>query len=301
MSAQAQTLANDPSIAKAAAWMGAWLALMLGMTAAGREATPEISVLQLTELRSVLGFVMLLPLVFAAGGFRAMRTTRIGLHIGRNIFHYSGQALWLYALTLIPLAHLVSIEFTSPIWTALLAYAFLGERMTARKVGALALGLVGVAIIVRPGAGAVDPGHLVVLAAAFAFAVSMVMVKSLTRTDSAVRIIFWMLVIQSVIGLVPALWVWTWPSAYVWFWIGVAAFCGSFAHYCQARALAHADAMVVAPMDLLRVPLTAMLGYFAYSERIDLLTAIGAGLILFGNLLNLRRRKAPAVESVRER
>lgn len=285
---------DQPSNLKAALWMTAWLALMLGMTVAGREATRSIGVLQLMELRSVIGFFMLLPLVLASGGFRAMRTNRPWQHIGRNVAHYVGQALWLYALTLIPIAHLISIEFTSPLWTALLAVAFLGERLNTRRVLALLLGLIGVAIIVRPGAAAIDPGHLTVLAAAFAFAVSVVMVKSLTRTESAIAIIFWMLIIQSVIGLIPALWEWRWPPLGAWPWIAAAAFCGSFAHYCMARALAYTDTTVIMTMDFLRVPLAAVLGYLVYNETIDLITALGAGLILFGNLLNLRRNPATA-------
>jgi len=279
---------------KAGLWMVAWHTLMLGMTIASREVTQEIDVLQLMELRSVLGLVMLMPLVFAAGGFRAMRTQRPLMHLGRNVVHYTGQALWLYALTLIPLAHLISIEFTAPLWTALLAVAFLGERLNAAKVAALVLGLIGVAIIVRPGATTMDAGHLIVLAAALCFGISVTMVKSLTRTESVVKIIFWMLVIQSVIGLIPAIWTWRWPSAGLWPWIVVTAFCGSFAHYCMARALSHADATVVMPMDFLRVPLTALIGYLLYSESIDLVTAMGATLILFGNLLNLRPTRTPA-------
>ncbi|MCO5065347.1 MAG: DMT family transporter [Rhizobiaceae bacterium] len=285
---------RDASTAKAALWMGAWLALMLGMTWASREVTREISVLQLMELRSVIGFFMLLPLVFSAGGFAAMKTSRPLAHISRNVAHYIGQALWLYALTLIPLAHLISIEFTTPLWTALLAVVFLGETLNSRKIGAIALGLVGVAIIVRPGATEIDPGHLVVLAAALTFAVSVVLVKSLTRTESVVAIIFWMLVIQSAIGLVPALSQWRWPSQELWPWIATAAFCGSFAHYCQARALVHADATVVVPMDFLRVPLTALLGFLVYNESLDMMTALGAALILCGNLLNLQRKPVPA-------
>lgn len=297
MSEASPELHAEPSVAKAALWMAAWMALMLGMTIAGREVTREIDVLQLMEMRSVIGFVMLLPLVFAAGGFRAMKTERLGLHISRNIFHYVGQALWLYALTLISLAHLLSIEFTSPLWTALLAWFFLGEKLNIWKIAAIAFGLIGVVVIIRPGGTPIDPGHLVVLAAAFAFGVSVAMVKALTRTESAVRIIFWMLVIQSVIGLVPALWVWKWPSASVWPWICVAAFCGSFAHYCMARALAHADATVVVPMDFLRVPLSALIGFLLYNESIDLMTALGAGLILFGNLLNLQRSRKPVIDA----
>lgn len=278
---------------KAALWMGAWHVLMMGMTLASREVTKEIHVLQLMEMRSTIGFVMLLPLVFYYGGFRAMATQRPVMHIARNVAHFFGQAMWLLALTLIPLAQLISIEFTAPLWTAAIAVIFLGEKMNARKISALLLGVIGVLIIVRPGAATIDPGHLVVLAAAVGFGVSVAMVKSLTRTDSVVKIIFWMLIIQSVIGLVPAILYWQWPSAQVWPWILLAAFCGSFAHYCMAQALVYADATVVTPMDFLRVPLTVLLGYFVYHEGLDAMTMAGAALILLGNLLNLRRKAMP--------
>jgi drug/metabolite transporter (DMT)-like permease len=186
----------------------------------------------------------------------------------------------------------VAIEFTMPIWSAALAVVFLGERMGGRKWFAVVLGLVGVAVIVRPRAGELDAGQLIALAAALGFAVSVVLVKSLTRTDAAVTISFWMLVVQSVIGLLPALSVWQWPSASGWGWVLVVAFCGTYSHYCFARAMQHADATVVVPMDFLRVPLTALVGWLAYSERLDLATGLGVGLILAGNVLNLVRRPA---------
>ncbi len=277
--------------------MGCSLACMLLMTVAGREATRELDVFQVMEMRSVIGLAMLYPLIRLAGGFRAMRTARLWPHVGRNIAHYAGQFAWLLALGMIPLAQLIAIEFTSPIWTALLAIGFLGERMNVWKTTAIAFGLVGVVIIVRPGVGAFDQGQLVVLGAAFAFAISFTMIKSLTRTESVVSIIFWMLAIQSVIGLIPAIMVWRQPSGEVWPWILAIAFAGSFAHYCMARAMVHADATVVMPMDFLRVPATAGVGWLLYAERIDLLTALGAALILTGNLLNLlgRHGRPPAL------
>jgi drug/metabolite transporter (DMT)-like permease len=283
---------------KAAFWMGCSLGCMLLMTWAGRETTRELDVFQVMEMRSLIGLAMLYPLVHLAGGFRAMATRRPLQHIGRNIAHYAGQFAWLAALTMIPLAELVAIEFTTPIWTALLAMAFLGERMTWPKTIAITAGLAGVLVIVRPGVGSFDAGHMIVLFAAVAFGVSYTMTKSLTRTESVVAIIFWMLVIQSVIGLVPAILVWRTPSADVWPWIVVIAFGGSYAHYCMAQALSNADATVVTPMDFLRVPATAALGYFAYSERVDLFTVLGTVLILAGNLINLaaRRRAAAPVE-----
>ncbi len=268
--------------------MAGWLTLMLIVAIAGRETTRELSVFQIMEVRSVLGFFMLYPLIRLNGGFAAMKTSLPLRHIGRNLAHYAGQLCWFFALTLIPLGQVVSIEFTMPIWTAILAASFLGERMTVWKISAIALGLVGVIVIVRPATGEINPGQLIALAAAVGFAISIAMTKSLTRTESTLTIIFWMLVIQSAAGLFPALSVWIWPSAYAWGWIVVIAFCGTFSHYCMARAMLHADATMVLPMDFLRVPLTATAGWLIYSEPLDRFTVLGAALILAGNLLNLR-------------
>lgn len=274
-------------MARAAAWMAGWLTLMVVIAVAGREAARELSVFQIMLLRSTLGMAMLWPLVRAAGGLSAVRTERLPQHALRNAIHYVAQYGWFVALTLIPLAQLVSIEFTMPIWSAALAVVFLGERMNGWKWLAVLLGLVGVGVIVRPQAGELDIGQVIALASALGFAVSVVLVKSLTRTDAAVAISFWMLVVQSAIGLVPALMVWQWPSAQAWAWVVVVAFCGTYSHYCFAQAMQHADTTVVVPMDFLRVPLTALVGWWAYSERLDLFTVLGVVLILAANMLNL--------------
>jgi drug/metabolite transporter (DMT)-like permease len=217
--------------------MAGWLALMLIMTIAGRETTRELSVFQIMEVRSILGFFMLYPLIRLHGGLAAMKTSRPLQHVGRNLIHYAAQLGWFFALTLIPLGQVVSIEFTMPIWTAILAASFLGERITAGKIAAIELGVVGVLIIVRPAAGEINPGQLIALGAAIGFGISIAMMKSLTRTENTLTIIFWMLVIQSAAGFFPALYVWIWPSAYAFGWIVVIAFCGTFCHYWMARAM----------------------------------------------------------------
>ena len=289
-------MAPQQSILKAALWMGGSIASFLLMTVAGRAVMPALDVFQVMEMRSIIGWLILLPLVFASGGFAAMGTRRPLQHIGRNVVHYAGQFAWMQALTMIPLAQLMSIEFTSPIWGALLAVFFLGERMSARKIAAIMFGLVGVLIVVRPGVTAAVPGHLIMLAGAVFFATSTVMVKSLTRTDSVVVIIFWMLIIQSAIGLIPAVVVWQAPSPEMWPWILVISVTGMSSHFCAARALSHAEATVVMPMDFLRLPLSALIGFLLYSEQIDVFTAIGAALILSGNLFNLQRHARKPLE-----
>jgi drug/metabolite transporter (DMT)-like permease len=269
--------------------MAGWLALMLVMAIAGRETTHELNVFQIMEVRSILSLFILYPLIRVNGGFAAMKTSRPLQHVGRNLIHYAAQLCWFFALTLIPLAQVVSIEFTMPIWTAILAASFLGERMTVWKISAIVLGIVGVLVIVRPATGEINPGQLIALAAAIGFGISIAMMKSLTRTENTLAIIFWMLAIQSAAGFFPTLCLWAWPSAYVFGWIVVIAFCGTFSHYCMARAMLYADATVVLPMDFLRVPLTATAGWLIYSERLDMFTVLGAALILTGNLLNLKR------------
>jgi drug/metabolite transporter (DMT)-like permease len=283
---------RTPSKALAALWMAGWLTLMLVIAIAGREAAREINVFQLMEMRSIIGFMMLYPLIRANGGFAAMRTQRLPQHVARNIIHYGAQLGWFFALTLIPIGQVVAIEFTMPIWTAILAATFLGERMTVWKIAAIVLGIVGVVIIVRPATSEIDPGQLIALGAAVGFGISVAMVKSLTRTEQPLAIMFWMLVVQSAAGFFPSLYVWQWPAAHLWFWVVVIAFCGTFSHYCMARAMLHADATVVIPMDFLRVPLSAAAGWLIYSERLDLFTVLGAALILTGNLLNLKPTSA---------
>jgi drug/metabolite transporter (DMT)-like permease len=281
-------MTKTPSIPRAALWMAGWLALQLIVTVAGRETLRELNVFQVMEVRSIIGLLFLYPLIRSQGGFATMRTSRPLQHIGRNLVHYGAQIGWFFSLTLIPLSQVVSIEFTMPIWTAILAVSFLGERMTFGKIGAIVLGVVGVLVIVRPVAGEINPGQLIALGAAVGFGISIAMMKSLTRTEKTLAIIFWMLVIQSMAGFLPSLYVWRWPSGYAWSWMVVLAFCGTFAHYCLARAMLYADATVVLPLDFLRVPLTATVGWLVYSERLDLFTVLGAALILAGNLLNLR-------------
>ena len=148
--------------------------------------------------------------------------------------------------------------------------------------------MIGVFVIVRPTTGAINPGQLIALAAAVGFGTSVAMMKSLTRTEASVAIVFWMLVVQVVAGALPTLYVWVWPSPYVWACAIAVAISGTYSHFCMARAMLYADATIVLPMDFLRVPLTAAAGWLIYAERLDAFTVLGAMLILTGNLLNLK-------------
>ena len=269
--------------------MAGWLSCTLLMTIAGRELTNELPVFVVMLLRTMFGAILLMPFVLR---MRATRTKRIGQHFLRSLIHYTAQYAWFFSLSVIPIAQVISIEFSLAIWTAILAVLFLGEKLSAQRMLAIALGFAGILVITRPGFSQIEFGQYTALYAALAFAVILTMTKSLTRSDSALTIIFYMMTFQTIIGIVPAIYVWVWPSPALWPWVAVVGVVGTVSHYCLARAMACADATVVVPMDFLRVPLTAVAGYLLYNEQVDLFLGVGAFLILSGNLLN-QKKSAP--------
>jgi drug/metabolite transporter (DMT)-like permease len=273
--------------------MGGWLLATLALTVAGRELGHDIPVFVTMIFRSLIALAILTPIVLYHGGL-ARRFANIRLNLVRNVMHYGAQYSWFLALTLIPLAQVVSIEFTMPIWGALIAALFLGESLTRFKLTAIALGFLGIPLIVKPGTSHIDEGHVAALLAAIGFAMSIPMTKVITRTDSALTVIFLMFLIQTVIGAVPAFITWKWPEPHNWIWVAVVGLAGSFSHYCLSKAVSLADMMVVTPMDFLRVPLTVLAGYWLYQEGFDLYSIMGTLLILGANTLNLFKARQPA-------
>ena len=279
------------SIYRAALWMMGWLAAISVMTVSGRELSAELNTFQIMFVRSVVSLALTIAM-WQLVGRPSLRTRRLPLHLFRNVVHFGAQAFWFLGIALLPIAQVISIEFTAPMWTALLAAMFLGERLTRWRVLAIALGFGGILLIVRPGLGSVDPATLVVLAAAIGFGVTLTITKDLSRTDSALTIIFIMHLTQLPLGLIPSLADWTTPSPALWPWVLAVGIGGFFSHYCVARALAGADATVVTPLDFLRLPLMALVGWWLYQEGVDAFLAAGAALIVLGNFMHLRNERA---------
>jgi drug/metabolite transporter (DMT)-like permease len=281
------------STGKAAIWMAGWLLNTLALTVAGRELGHDIPVFVVMIMRSLIAMAILTPIVLYEGDL-SRRFANLRLNIIRNIVHYGAQYAWFSALLLIPLAQVVSIEFTMPIWGALIAAMFLGEKLTRFKLAAIAFGFLGILMIVKPGTSLIDEGHAVALLAAIGFAVAIALTKVITRTDTALTVIFLMFAIQTVIGAVPAWLTWKWPEHHNWIWVAVVGLSGTFSHYCLSKAIALADMTIVTPMDFLRVPLTVLAGYWLYQEGFDLYSIIGALLILGANTLNLFKARQSA-------
>ena len=268
------------------------------MAVSVRVLAGTLSVMEILALRAGLGLAVMATLAATRADLRAtINSQHLPLHLFRNAVHVGSSFLWAMSLLLIPLARTFALEFTTPAWTLLIAAPVLGERFTASRVGAVVFGLLGVLVILRPGLAAFQPGALLALMAAFGFAVTLVATKKLTRTDSPFAIIFWMMLIQLPLALIASdpLFVTrlnqTQSPAVIA--IGVS---GLASHYCLTRAFRVGDAGVVVPLDFMRIPLIAVIGWWLYGEPLDVFVFIGAGLIVTGILWNLRSEARRAVE-----
>ena len=282
-----------PDALRAALWMGGALLSFSVMAVAARELLERMGVFEILFLRSAISLLMVLA-VLPRYGIGALRTGQPGMHGLRNLCHFGGQYAWVYAIGALPLATVFAIEFTMPVWTAVLATFLLGERLNRGRVTMLALGLAGIAIILRPGLAVVDPAALVMLAGSLAYALTMIATKRLSGSDSPLVVLFWMSLIQMPLGLVPALPAWVWPRLAELPWIAFVGVAGFSAHYCLTRAFRLADATVVVPIDFLRLPLIALVGALAYGEAIDPLVMLGAAVIFAGTYYSLRRESRAA-------
>jgi drug/metabolite transporter (DMT)-like permease len=255
-----------------------------------RELGKRLSTFEILSIRSGVGLLVLLVLVAALPDLRrSLMFQRMGLHFARNTLHFCGTFLWTLAITLLPFATVFSLEFTMPMWVALLAVPLLGERLTQSRIGSVALGFIGVVIIVRPGMSSFQPAALLVLAAAFAFAISLIQTKMLTSSINTFSIIFWMNCMQLPMALAGSD-----PfflariDAGAVFPAIVLGLVGLTSHYCLANAFRAGDATVVVPIDFLRIPLIALVGWVFYGEGVDIYVLAGATLIIAGVLWNLR-------------
>jgi drug/metabolite transporter (DMT)-like permease len=275
---------------RGALWMlGAVFSFAL-MAIAVRELQRHMGSFEIVLLRS-LGMLAITLAMLPRAGVAAIRTTRFQLHLWRNLIHFLGQVLWVYSIGALALATVFAIEFTMPVWTAILAALFLGERLTRPRLVQLGLGLVGVLIILRPGAGSFHPAALAMILGSLCYASSFIFTKRLTSTDNALAVLFWMSVVQTPISLVAAIPDWVTPVLADAPWIaGIGA--GAFtAHYCMTQAMRLVDAMVVVPIDFIRLPLIAVVGALAYGEAFDPLVIAGAAIIFAGTYYSLSRER----------
>jgi drug/metabolite transporter (DMT)-like permease len=276
-------------------WMSGALVWFSATAVAVRALSPTFSVFEILAMRNAAGLVILLAAAAANPSLRdALVPRRMGLHAVRNGVHFAATYAWTLAVTLLPLATAFALEFTTPVWVAGLAVLMLGERLTLPRIVAIVLGFIGVIVILRPGLETLRPAAIVMLGAALGFALTAIATKRLTAVVSTFAILFWMNAIQLPLNLLGT------GSAF-WTKIGevhalpLATICisGLLSHLCLTNAYRHGDATMVVPLDFLRIPLIAVVGWQLYGETLDPFVFVGSALIIAGILWNLRAEARP--------
>jgi len=271
-------------------WMLCAVLSFAVMAVAVRELLRHMGILEILALRTLVT-LLLVSTIITRRGFAPLRTHRFPVHAARAVVHLAGQFCWMYAIGALTLATVFAIEFTMPVWTAILAGLFLGERLNRGRIVQLALGLIGVAIILRPGLGAFHPAALVMLLGSMFYAGNMTFTKHLSATDSALGVTFWMSVVQMPLTMAAAAPGWEAPALTDLPWI-LAIGAGSFAaHYSMTRAMKLADATLVVSIDFIRLPLIAVVGALFYAEPFDPMVIVGAAVIFAGTYFSISRER----------
>ena len=285
------TTKSEP--AKATVWMiGAMLSFSL-MAVSGRELATSLNTFEIMLYRSIIGFLIVLVIGYFAKTLGEIKGNRLGLHLFRNFAHFSGQNLWFLAVAYIPFSQLFALEFSTPVWVALLAPLFLGEALTRQRGLAVIMGFAGVLIVARPDINQFDFAIVAAVACAICFAGSMMATKKLTSDQSITCILFWLTLMQLAMGLLATTFIGTitFPEGINITWIVIVGVGGLTAHFCITNALALAPAIIVVPLDFMRLPLISVIGFLAYGEAFELPILVGAVTIFIAILLNLKAEK----------
>ena len=265
-----------------------------------RLAAEELEPMQIAFFRNLFALAFMLPWLTRVG-FAGLATRRLKTHFTRACLGLGAMVCWFYAVALLPLAEAVSLNFTVPLFATAGAAIFLGETVRARRWTATGVGFLGVLVILRPGFAETTAITALPIVAALFMAASSLFVKSLSRTESASVVVFYMNLFLTPLSLVPALFVWRTPS---WEAMGILIMLGSLAalaHIALTRSYASADASAVMPFDYMRLPFVAVIAFLAFGELPDLWTWVGAGIIAASAIYIAHREASIARAAERER
>jgi drug/metabolite transporter (DMT)-like permease len=263
--------------------------LMLGstlffglMTVAIKLAAQSLHTFEIAFFRNFFGLMAALPLLLRHGP-DLLRTTQLPRYVFRCMIGIVSMMAGFWAIAHLPLAQAVALSYSTPIFVTIAAVLFLHEQVRARRWAAVALGFVGVIIIVRPGSDSFSAGTLVALAAAVLSGIVSIQIKQLSKVEPADRIVFYTTLLWVPMSLLPALTVWEWPHGIAWVWVIAAGVLGTSGHMLWTRALKLGDVSALTPISFMQLPLVAIAGWLLFEEPLDRWTVLGAGVIFAAN------------------
>ena len=288
---------NLPAQTRATCLMIVALFMFTVMGICIRLSAVHLPVIEVVFFRNFLAVLILLPLV-ARVGFGTLRMQRPKLFFLRAAINAVGMFCGFTALTLIPLAQMTALSFTTPLFVTIGAVLFLGEVIRARRIAAISVGFLGTLIILQPGVVDVTFGALLALISALTIAMASLIVKTLTRSESQHAIVTWMVVMQAPLALIPSLWVWQWPDLLTWGFLWGMALSGTIAHLCFTRAFSLVDITALQPLEFIKLPFAVILAWIIFAEWPGLSTFAG-GAVIFASTVYITRREVAARQSLR--
>lgn len=275
------------------------MALLAAMIAFGRYASDAgLDPFQVVFFRNLFCVLIMLPLL-AIRGPALYQTSQLHLYFPRVLVGFIAMSGMYHAIALIPLGEVTAIGFLSPLFGTLFAIALLGEKVRARRWIALAVGFFGAMIVLRPTTSTIGIGQIAAIISAMGIGLIGPLVKKLTHNDDADRIVFLSNVFLTPLSLIPALFVWQWPSWDLWPFLAAMGLCAMLGHAALVRAYSVSDASFVMTVKFVRLPFTIAIGFLIFNEAIDAIMCLGAFVIFAASSYithreaNLKTEKPP--------
>jgi drug/metabolite transporter (DMT)-like permease len=263
--------------------------MFASMGVAVRYASASLPSEVLVFLRNSFGLLFLLPWLYHRG-FRGLKTKRLSGHITRSVTGLAAMYCFFYAIAHLPLAEAVLLNFSSPIFTAIIAMLWLGEEATRKLLLAIVIGFTGICLILKPGVGILSPAALVGLISAVFAALAMVSIRDLSKTEPTRRIVFYFSVTATLISAIPMFWYWQTPDLKPLLAMVFAGFSATLGQLLLTHGYSLAPAARVSPYSYNTIIFAAIYGWIFWSETPDILTLLGALLVICAGIISLLSR-----------
>ena len=288
MNSVSATVATADNL-KAMRWAIVYAALIAGMHVCIRLVSEGMHPFEIAFFRNIFALLVLIPWFWKLG-LAPLKTKRFGLLFTRGVVNTACMLAYFTAISIGQLVEVAALSFTAPIYAILIGMVVFGEKVGFFRWCAIIAGFVGVLIIIRPGFEEVGYAQVLVLSSAFGWAICMVMVKELGRTESAITITAYMSLVMAPLSLGPAIYYWVWPTWEQLGWLLVLGGLGGAGQLALAQALRLGETHVVTPLDFLRLVFVSILGYLLFDQVPDIFV-LGGGIIIFASVTFIAYRE----------
>jgi drug/metabolite transporter (DMT)-like permease len=282
-------LRHLPPNVQGALWLVSGGFIFTSTSAMIRLLSTQIESVQTAFFRAVISVILLLPMI-AAGRVKPWHSKRIAGHFWRTAMGTASMVLGFYAVSMLPLADATAIAFSQPLFSVVVAALIVGEKVRWRRWSATIIGFAGVLIMVRPGEGSLQLGALVALANAAAVAVSILLVKRLSDSETPLMILTQFAIFSTILLTVPAIVVWRWPDLWGWVLAFGIALSATVGQYFWVQAFKSGEMSAVAPFEYMRLPFAVFVGWLIWGEMPVIWTYVGASIVI-GSALYIAHRE----------